>query len=103
MKQDWKGKLGPESDTQLYLYATLRTVFFCWAKLNHRMLLSTPPHLETIASRQASLLYKTNKYFQIKKNNTYRLPLPPSLHATKRIGIYHIDIMHVHAASKLVL
>jgi hypothetical protein len=29
MKQDWKGKLGPESDTQLYLYATLRTVFFC--------------------------------------------------------------------------
>jgi hypothetical protein len=29
-----------------------------------------PPNLEMIASKQASLFYKTNKYFQIMKNDT---------------------------------
>jgi hypothetical protein len=45
---------------------------FCWAKLNHRTLLSPPPpNLETIATqkRKSRLFYETIKYFLSNKND----------------------------------
>jgi hypothetical protein len=43
---------------------------FCWAKLNQRMLLSTPTPQFGNDCKQASLFHKTNKYFHTKKNDT---------------------------------
>jgi hypothetical protein len=78
--------------TRGYGFDSRKTIiykYFCWAKLNHSMLLWTPkfgndcicipiPHSTHACS--ASKFYKTNKYFHINKNNTgYRKALSLSL------------------------
>jgi hypothetical protein len=64
-------------------------------------MLSSPPPQFGNEYKQESLFYKTNKYFQIKKNDTaYHLA-----HALLSAYTTYVDLMHVRAlqASKLVL